>query len=594
MAECSRALIGAGQYSEAFLKLTQELMAADISSEGGWALRGMVGNQQALFAPLRDGLEQAVFWLTAEDNKLDKTYDAFKTLITDDFTGGWAKAKFGWLNPVGIGLSYGLYGFFAGAAGQMLATQLAQKADALAKSAAPGANAALQAAAGKSQAALQATIERTNKALEVLNSVEGRLAAKFQTWAEWATKPLDALLHSQPPLTPVRLRAWVTLAEFLEAVDRLEVQRTGNFNRATRELAEQVRQIAAKTPLAPIELDFLSDNLAVREMRSTADLVQRASGVRAPVYSDAGKLIELRNADTRKLLDAYMQAHRFDGLKQTLMTTLTATLPDAAAAGVLQLPKGAARLAQGGALAATGSAAAATQGAAKAATHVAGATMAMAKQGHLSVFGALLQWRLHQANEAKLAKLRQRLQDMPGLSLEQRQALQDAIDLTELGLWDNMAGIVGGISEVAAIGLTQITKNTAGTVQSAFKWGAGSGAAVAAFAGAAASFFNAAQNFKKAQGKYQESEISLMFGYGLSSGMYFLAGASLGMTGGQILFQLITKRTLIEASILTAKTTAARAAGARVTVAFVLRGLSFTGWGLVFTVIAFGVEGVVA
>jgi hypothetical protein len=373
----------------------------------------------------------------------------------------------------------------------------------------------------------------------------------------------------------------------------LEVQRTGNFNRATRELAEQVRQIAAKTPLAPIELDFLSDNLAVREMRSTADLVQRASGVRAPVYSDAGKLIELRNADTRKLLDAYMQAHRFDGLKQTLMTTLTATLPDAAAAGVLQLPKGAARLAQGGALAATGSAAAATQGAAKAATHVAGATMAMAKQGHLSVFGALLQWRLHQANEAKLAVLKQRLTGMPNLTQEQRQAIQDAIDLTELGLWDNQAGIVGGISEVAAIGLTQITKNTAGTVQSAFKWGAGSGAAVAAFAGAAASFFNAAQNFKKAAGKYEDGDKHFGRAYLGVGVLYGLAGFSLMGSGAQIIFNLAVKKTLVEASILTAKATAARAAGARVTVMFVLRGLSLTGWGLVFTVIAFGVEGVV-
>ena len=49
-----------------------------------------------------------------------------KGLITDDWAGGYLKAKLGWLTPSGIALSFGLQGFLAGVATQVLAQHLAK------------------------------------------------------------------------------------------------------------------------------------------------------------------------------------------------------------------------------------------------------------------------------------------------------------------------------------------------------------------------------------------------------------------------------------------------------------------------------------
>jgi hypothetical protein len=118
MAECQRMLAGAGTCSPKLLAHMRQLLQAKPKDDLGWALRAMVGNEQSLFAPMETWLGTSVNWLTSPDAKLDKAYDTFKSLISDDWAGGYLKAKLGWLTPSGIGLSFGLQGFLAGVATQ--------------------------------------------------------------------------------------------------------------------------------------------------------------------------------------------------------------------------------------------------------------------------------------------------------------------------------------------------------------------------------------------------------------------------------------------------------------------------------------------
>jgi len=228
----------------------------------------------------------------------------------------------------------------------------------------------------------------------------------------------------------------------------------------------------------------------------------------------------------------------------------------------------------------------------------ASAVGAVAGESGLSFFGAFLQWRLYEANAAKVDKLSKRLLNTPSLSQDQRDAIQEQIELTKLGVMDNWAGMAGGVSEVAAIALTNVMNTTSSaTVQAVSKFGAVAFTAGALVAGAAGSFLNAQQNYLKAAGKYRDGDEARSLQYGGVTFLYGFASVSLGTAGVEVIYTWVTTRKLVEMSLRGAAGRAATAAAGRAATSVAARaflGLSLTGWGLVFTVLAVGAEAMVA
>lgn len=564
MAECQRMLAGSGQCSPKLLAHMRKLLQAKAKDDLGWALRAMVGNQQSLFASMDTWLEHSVNWLTNPDAKLDKAYDIYKGLITDDWAGGHLKAKLGWLTPSGIALSFGLQGFLAGVATQVLAQHLAKP--------------------------LAATPAKAEAALAMLDSAEGQLAARIHSWCHHQSLVLRALLDKHPPPRPMRVRAEVTLQTLQKMTTRLAAEGQ-TFNRSTRAAVKASRQLPAALLEQKISVEFLVTDADLRAVRSTKELAAQASHVRLQVLSDVSGKFPTLTLDDDGLQALYQRAHRYDALKKSLTDALGQGLP-ASLAYATSLATTPLRAAAQGVQAATmpgGWVSKAAKGAA--------AMGPLAGETGLSFFGAFLQWRLHEGNAAKLKDLEDRLLKTPGLSQDQRDAIQEQIELTKLGRWDNRAGMAGGVFEVAAIALTNVMNTTpSATVQARATLGAAGFAAFAAFAGAAGSFLNAQQNYLKAAEKYRGGDTVGAAQYFGTMTLYGVAGAAFFAAGGEVIHTWFTTRKLVEASIRGAAGRAATAAAGRAATSVAARtllGLSFTGWGLVFTVLAVGYEAVV-
>lgn len=565
MAECQRMLAGSGQCSPKLLAHMRKLLQAKATDDLGWALRAMVGNQQSLFASMDTWLEHSVNWLTNPDAKLDKAYDIYKGLITDDWAGGYLKAKLGWLTPSGIALSFGLQGFLAGVATQVLAQHLAKP--------------------------LAATPAKAEAALAMLDSAEGQLAARIHSWCHHQSLVLRALLDKQPPPRPMRVRAEVTLQTLQKMTTRLAAEGQ-TFNRSTRAAVKASRQLPAALLEQKISVEFLVTDADLRAVRSTKELAAQASHVRLQVLSDVSGKFPTLTLDDDGLQALYQRAHRYDALKKSLTDALGQGLP-ASLAYATSLATTPLRAAAQGVQAATmpgGWVSKAAKGAA--------AMGPLAGETGLSFFGAFLQWRLHEGNAAKQKDLEDRLLKTPGLSQDQRDAIQEQIELTKLGVMDNWAGMAGGVSEIAAIALTNVMNTTtSATVQAASKFGAAVLTTGALVAGAVGSFLNAQQNYLKAAGKAQSGDEARAMQYQGVSLMYVFAGISLGAAGGEVVYTLFTTRKLLEMSLRGAAGRAATAAAGRAATTVAARafvGLSLTGWGLVFTVLAVGAEAVVA
>lgn len=588
MAECQRMLVGAGTCSAKLLAHMKQLLEAKPQDDLGWALRAMVANEQALVGPMSTWLEHSTNWLTSPDAKLDKAYDIFKTLITDDWSGGYLKAKLGWLTPSGIGLSFGLQGFLAGAATQILVQQLNQSAGGAATKAAG--------AAGKAVAATSAaTLAITQKALAQLDSAEGRLAARIHAWCHHQSLVLNALLNKQPPPRPVRVRTDITLGTLQAVTTRLGAE-GANFNRSTRAAVQGAAGLPAALLEQKVSVELLVTDADLRNAPTTGALAQQAGHVRLEVLSDVSRtprLLVLSEADLQAL---YQKAHRYDALKNSAVQALGQGLPVslAYAAGLAATPM---RGALQGVQAVVHPGGLGSQ-AAKAVAQGARGVGAVAAESGLSFFGAYLQWRLHEGNEARLEMLADRLRSTPGLSQAQRDALEMQIELTPLGVMDNWAGMAGGVSEVAAIALTRIMKSTASAgVQMGAIAGAAVASAAALFAGSIGSFLNARQAYMRAAGKATDGDLDRAGQYRWVARLYVLAGTSLAAAGSEVVLTWVTTRKLVEQSIRGATGRAAAATAARTGTTVAARaflGLSLTGWGLVFTVLAVGVEGVVA
>jgi len=184
MAECSKILIGSGSCSDQLLEVMKQLLEPSLTEEQGWALRGMVANQQALFAPAQGILDAANNWFLNGDGKLDKSYDTLKTLLTDDWSEGYFKARFGWLSGAGIGLSFGLQGFLAGASMSLAAKAMqpaAERGMAAAKSLGSEAAAA---AIGKAAQWQAASAQQLQSAIDALESAEARLSQRILVWCQ--------------------------------------------------------------------------------------------------------------------------------------------------------------------------------------------------------------------------------------------------------------------------------------------------------------------------------------------------------------------------------------------------------------------------
>jgi hypothetical protein len=111
---------------------------------------------------------------------------------------------------------------------------------------------------------------------------------------------------------------------------------------------------------------------------------------------------------------------------------------------------------------------------------------------------------------------------------------------------------------------------------------------VAAFAGAAASFMNAMQNFTKAMGKGKEGDIALKNAYYGVGILYGLAGVSFFASGVEIAVYWFIERKVLEVGL----TSTATRFGYGIAVRGL--GLSLPGLGLALMVVAFAVEGIVA
>lgn len=588
MAECQRMLVGAGTCSPRLLAHMRKLLEAKPQDDLGWALRAMVANQQALFAPMSTWLDHSVNWLTSPDAKLDKAYDTFKTLITDDWSGGYLKAKLGWLTPSGIGLSFGLQGFLAGVTTQILAQHLN-------KPVASAATAASKAAGQAGAKARTATLAMTTTALAQLDSAEGRLATRINTWCHHLSLVLNALMNKQVPPRPKWVAADLTLGTLHNMVQRLKAD--GKLPKYdVRRTVKGAEKLPAALLEQTVRVEFLVTDADLRNAPTLSDLAQKAELVQLHDLSDRTGKVKPMMLDADGLQALYQQAHRYDALKNSLTQALGQGLPVslAYAAGLAATPlrgalQGTQAVVQPGGLGSQ---------AAKATAQGAKAVGAVAAESGLSVFGCYLQWRLHEANEARLEMLAERLRSTPGLSEAQRDAIEEQIELTRLGYWDNKAGMIGGVSEVAAIVLTKLMNSTSSAgVQGGTLAGAAFATAAAAFAGAAGSFFNAQQAYLKAAGKAADGDSDRAGQYKRVFGLYLFAGISLAAAGGEVVYTWFTTRKLVKQSIRGAAGRAAAAAAGRAGTTVAARavlGLSFTGWGLVFTVLAVGYEGVVA
>lgn len=400
-----------------------------------------------------------------------------------------------------------------------------------------------------------------------------------------------------------------------------------------------------------LELDFMSTDIDVTEARDTDELSKKSSHVRMKVGNEPVEIVT-----ERSMREMYAKAHRYDALKYAAVDFLGASLPTAAQAvsrgaigaarKVVKAGQGAAE--PGGAMSRTtaglGNAAESTgQGVGRVATGTADAagdviegttstagkaansagqrvgteatdaakglkrgtdavgtagravsqSGVMGLEGRLSMAGFFLQWRMHTINEAKVELLRTRLANDPKLTADQKKAVEANLSLTQLFLYDNYAGMVGGSAEVVGLGLKNLyVASKTGGLSRTLLGGGGAGAlTVAAWSGAASCFIISAQNFEKGMGKLEDGDDVFAFAYFGVGVSYFIAGAVWVAAGTEIAVVWIMSRKVVQTTLI-------RMAGILATRLLVgnliLLGLSLTGWGLVITVVAVIVEGTVA
>ncbi len=453
MEEANRALIGWGGITPESEAAIKALMNAKVESPEGWALRALVANQKGLFSTLDSFWSQQYDWFTNPGNKLDKSYDTLKALLGDeDVAKKLYVPRFGWLNSAGIGLSFGMMGFLGGAAAHIAAEALAREFPSAVN------------VGGK-------TIGKTRGLADLMaNGIvakELKLAAKINTWCNNQAALLEGALHKKPPPQPQYVRTTVTMEQAMEILVDFKAQKV-NFNRTTRDLFASLKSMPESVRSQTVSLDFLTTDVALDDARNIKGLAGSAEQVRVSVLSHtAAAGVAVESLSVAQLGELYRKAHRYDALKKGFVELVRD--------GVPELSK---------LVASAGGAVAALPGAA--------ARGMTERAGHFAFFGAFLQYRLMLGNEETIQKLQAKLAG--SLTPVQRETIEDVLAITKLGLYDNRAGLGGGVAELMGIGAKGMQL-------------AGTGSAlltVAAFAGATGAFMNAMQNFTKAIGKEKE------------------------------------------------------------------------------------------
>lgn len=559
MHEVAKALIAGGEGVTPGLEhAAKVLLNAKVESDEGWALRGMIANQEGLFSPLATFMEDQFDWYASDDKKLDKSYDTLKALLCDDDIGGKIKARHGWLSLAGVGFSYQIQGFLVGAAVYLVGKEFEEQA---AKSAASAKQAAKSAQAAVSSASASTAA--------MLDSAQNRIATKLNAWCHQQALIIEGVLNKKPPARPVMARVEVTIEQALEILSarRTPGSAIGQREAAWRSMPEHLRN-------QKVQLDWITTDVDLQDVRNVPDLDAKSSKVIVKVRDHHRGLIPVEFT-MEQLNELYRRAHRYDGLKKSIQNLVRDGIPTTAQA-LMTVAAAPAKAALQGVSTATAPGGAVSKAAGGAGTAAKALT---SNAGMLSLFGAWLQWRLHEQNKEKIDALTARLANTPGLTWEQREAIQDTIMLTRLGLWDNYAGIAGGVLEATGLVASKLNLIAPGAAM----------LAGAAFAGAAGNLANAFQNFAKMSQKSADGDRRLAGAYLGVGALYFSAAMALTAAGVEIGVYWYLERKLLEVGL--------RQVGAAVATRFgygvVLRGLSLTGWGVVLTLGAFAVEGIV-
>ncbi|MCW7537335.1 hypothetical protein OOT46_05645 [Aquabacterium sp. A7-Y] len=604
MQEAAGVLIGSGTFSPRLAEESTKLLDAQPGSDNDWLLRAMVANQKELFAAFQDEWAHGKEWFSSEDKKFDKTYDTIKGLMSDDWVTGALRARFGWLNPAGIALSFGLQAWAVAAAAYVTAELLAKSKKA--QDVAAKANASLKGvvdrklAAGKAAraAALQASVDRL-KAAEAAADLRTK---KCAIWADSFGGLLAAVLTGAPPSKPVLAKVQMHWTEALAVLTRLE-NSGKKLDVDTRQQKQHFEHLQSRWKTLPdhirntvITIDLRVTNADLVDAMSLPDLHEKATGATVSIIT---KEPGLRRVDltVTNFANLYDDAHRYDRLKSFVTDGIKgrfAQLNDVMLGGSKRKEK----IVQA-AVKPNGAIDAGIDIAGKAATATKNVVLnsdALGASGHLSLGGALLQWRLHYGNAQRIDELSQKLLATPGLTPEQREVIQETIQMTKFGLWDNYAGMAGGVLELGGLIASDLRQFTwAQARPTAGKLLTGGAAAMmfaAGVSGAIGNALNAAQNFMKAASKFKQGQTGLASAYLLVTGLYTLGSGAVGASAVEIAVHWYWERKLLEGMTIRGIQRNGVFVAGRWGYGWV-RGLSLTGWGLVLTLASFAVEGIV-
>lgn len=549
MDEVSHALISWGGVSASLEDLMDKLLDAQPEGMDGWALRAMVGNQKGVYSQMTNLLSHMGDWTSNEDAKLDKTYDSLKFALfeevpeppKDTAPSMWIKiaekvhlvARYEWMKPAGAGLSFGIMGFMSGAAMHLLSKTIAQEAPNFAKNFDDQMEMMAKFVDGKTGALKNKVVDAQLKR-----------SMKMQMWCHDKSLLLDGLLNKKPPARPVYARVSLTIEQAVGVL--IDFRRQGDkFNQSTRQALKAWKTLPDKARNVMVELDFLTTDVALTDAGNIKGVTDGADHVRVSLRGQAPSAAAVMSLTAEQLGELYRQAHRYDGLKKALVDLLGKTAPQWGNAlnQVSTLP---------------------------AKVGVSAARGFVTWQGQFSLWGAVLQWRGLMRNWTKLDNLKAELEQIPNLTDEQKAAINDEMTLTQLGMVDNMGGIVGGLSDLSAVGASAL--KLAGTTSLM--------RGLSAFGGSAGSFVNAWQNLRKAEGKLREGEVFSSVEYYSVVVAYGVATTALFLNGVAIIAEWLVKRLALRLGM---------SIGAMIT--FGATRFSWIGWAA--TIIAFIVEGVV-
>jgi hypothetical protein len=545
MSEVLAAISGMGQPSASTETVLEELIGKSPQSPEGWVQRAMVGNQGELFGVLGSFVTDQANWYLSDDNKLDKTYDSLKGLLLDSSSNTKTMqgvqaivGKYHWLTHAGIGLSFSVTGFAVGA-GYYFAEKAADKA--------------------------RQAIAATPAGVKAIG-----MATALSTYATAQAQVLNALLSQRPPTSPVIVRMEVDMITLHTIVAQRNA--TGdNLNKTTRKRLADLANMSAGTKPPTLTLEFLTTEEAMKEAVKASSAMQEAAvvaavtadKVRVPVRNLGAGAPRIWNVTAGEVAKLYQNAHRFDAFKK-----VSVSAGQGLRGTVLSL--------YGGLL---------TDGAGK--FKILGNHEAM-----FGLFGAWLQWRVLQKNQAAVDKLKTKLESqVQNYTAEQLDAINYALALAQAGVADNLAGMTGGMMEVMGAGANAM--RTLGVLPSAgfAAWPLG----LASIAGGVGSFANAVQNWTRANKKSKEEDL-LQYGYYGVSALYGGAGISLTFAGIETITYFLAKKQLLQSTMFRAGTSAAVrsfASDAGMAIMIGRGAVSLTGIGLVLTIGSFVIEGIV-